>query len=145
MLTTHAALWSEQSLARRLGAPLLVGSLTLGLAACGGGFSLGINIGDDFDFSPPSISIAASPSAVRAGDSVRIVAAAADESGIEAVSFYRLDGNSAVLLGSVGSEPYQWLVVAPGDGRATLRVFATALDRAGNRADSGTVSVDIVP
>ena len=145
MLKSHAVLWSEQSLARRLGTALLVGSLTLGLAACGGGFSLGINIGDDFDFSPPSISIAASPSAVRAGDSVRIVAAAADESGIEAVSFYRLDGNSAVLLGSVGSEPYQWLVVAPGDGRATLRVFATALDRAGNRADSGTVSVDIVP
>ena len=145
MLKSHAASLYRQLLALRLGTRVLIGSLAPGLAACGGGFSLGINIGDDFDSSPPSISIAASPGAVRAGDSVRIVAAAADESGIEAVTFYRLDGNAAVLLGSVGSQPYQWLVTAPNDGRATLSVFASALDRAGNRADSAVVGVSITP
>jgi Bacterial Ig domain len=141
MLRGNSAGLAAALLARRVGALLF----TLGLAACGGGFSLGINIGSALDFSPPSISIAVSPSAVRAGDSVHIVAAAADESGIDAVSFYRFDGNTAVLLGSVGSEPFEWLVTAPGDGRATLRVFARALDRAGNRADSAVVAVGVTP
>ena len=105
---------------------------------------MGINIGNGFDLSPPSVSIAA-PSTVRAGDTVRVVAAAADESGIDAVTFYRFDGNTAVVLGSIGSEPFEWLVIAPNDGRATLSVFASATDRAGNRADSAVVSIAIVP
>ncbi len=144
MLKGHAVRPSTRPLSRRVAALVLVGGLNMGLAGCGGGFSLGINIGDDFDFSPPSVSLAA-PATGRAGDAVRVAAAAADESGIDAVSFYRLDGNTAALLGSVGNEPYEWLVTVPNDGRATLKLFATALDRAGNRADSAVVSLTVLP
>jgi len=127
--------------------PALVFGLTVAvaLAGCGGGFSLYID-GSDFDeYWPPSVSLAAAQTTVLAGDSVRLVAAASDESGIDSVAFYRLDGGTAVLLGSDGSAPYEWFAVAPTDGRTALVVFARATDNAGNRADSDTVSIAISP
>lgn len=125
--------------------PLLLFALTLAvpLAACGGGFSLYIDGG--YEYAPPSVSLAAAQTTVVAGQSVRLVAAASDESGIESVAFYRLDGGTAVLLGGDGSEPFEWSAVAPADGRNTLVVFARATDGAGNRADSDTVSIAISP
>jgi hypothetical protein len=113
------------------------------LAACGGGLSIGIGGYDDF--SPPSVSLVAEGSSVRAGQALRFSAAAADESGIDSVAFYRLDNNSWVRLGSDGVAPYEWLVLAPNDGRTTLRVFARATDNAGNQADSADVVVDVTP
>jgi Bacterial Ig domain len=116
---------------------------TLVLAACGGGFF--VEIGDGFDDGPPSVSLVAGATSVQAGQTLRLVAAAADSNGIDAVAFFRLDGNSAVLLGSDGREPYEWSVLVPGDGRATLRLFARATDGFGNRADSEVIVVDITP
>ena len=127
--------------------PALAFALTaaIALAGCGGGFSLYID-GSDFDeYWPPSVSLAAAQTTVLAGDTVRLVAAATDESGIDSVAFYRLDGGTAVLLGSDGSAPYEWFAVAPTDGRSALVVFARATDNAGNRADSDTVSIAISP
>ncbi len=127
--------------------PALVFVLThaVALAGCGGGFSLYID-GSDFDeYWPPSVSLAAAQTSVPAGQSLRLVAAASDESGIHSVAFYRLDGGSAVLLGSDGSEPFEWNAEAPTDGRTTLVVFARATDNAGNRADSANVSIAISP
>lgn len=126
--------------ARRLACALLPACL---LAGCGGGFSL--YYGGDYDGWAPSVSLAAAQDTVIVGQMVRLVAAAADENGIEYVEFYRLDGGGAVLLGSDPKPPYEWDAVAPDDGRASLRVFARATDRAGNWADSNTVSVSIVP
>ncbi len=132
-------------LSRRSPALVLALATAAALAACGGGFSLYID-GSDFDeYWPPSVSLAAAQTTVLAGDSVRLVAAASDESGIESVTFYRLDGGTAVLLGGDGSEPFEWSAVAPADGRNTLVVFARATDNAGNRADSTTVSIAISP
>jgi len=115
------------------------------LSACGGGFSLYYSDSDHFDVRPPSVSLAAAQGNVIAGRTARFVAAAADENGIEFVEFFRLDGGSAVLLGSDRTQPYEWDVLAPADGRGSLSVFARATDRAGNSADSSTVSVTIVP
>ena len=132
---------SVSRLLRRTAA-LLPGGL---LAACGGGLSIGIGIGGDFDFSAPSVSVAAAQASVQAGQSVLLVAAAADENGIESVAFYRLDGGGAVLLGTDGFAPFEWQAVAPTDGRASMFVFARATDGAGNRADSAAVKIVITP
>lgn len=126
--------------------PLLVVSLAApllaGLAACGGGLFIGI--GDD-DFGPPSVSLAAAVSTVQAGSTLRVVAAAADENGIDEVAFYRIDGNVAVRLGGDGSSPYEWQVEVPDDGRTTLRLFARATDGFGDRADSDELVLAVTP
>jgi len=109
------------------------------LGACGGGIYFG------FDNAPPAVSLTTAAGSVAAGQSVRFVAAAADESGIDSVAFYRVDGNGAVLLGSDGSEPYEWNVTAPADGRNSLSVFARATDNSGNQTDSATVTISVTP
>ena len=125
--------------------------LTLGAAvllnSCGGGVSFGFGYYDDDDFFAPAINLAASPTTVRAGESVQLIAAASDqESGVDSVAFFRIDGtDSAVRLGSDGREPFEWVVTAPNDGRTTLRVFAQARDYAGNRTDSATLTIAITP
>jgi hypothetical protein len=115
------------------------------LMGCGGGISIGFGIGGEFDVFQPSVSIAAPLSSVQAGQAFTLVAAASDQSGIDEVAFYRLDGNVQVRLGSDGSAPYEWLVVAPSDGRTTLQVFARAIDNAGNRADSQILTLSVTP
>ena len=113
----------------------------LALAGCGGGLYFGSN----FDTSPPSVTLATAATSVAAGQTLRLVAAAADESGIDHVAFYRLDTNGEVLLGSDTSSPYEWVVTAPADGRTPLQVFARAVDDPGNSADSAVVSVTVTP
>jgi hypothetical protein len=122
---------------------LLVLLAAAALSSCGGSLSFGF--GTFFDDSPPSVSVAAAQASVRAGQQVRVVAAAADENGIDSVAFYRVDGNASVLLGFDTTEPYEWQVAAPVDGRSTLDVFARATDNAGNHADSAVVSIAITP
>jgi len=114
------------------------------LTGCGGGFYVQWDNGFG-DFGPPSVELVASASSVQAGQTVRLAAAASDENGIDDVRFYRLDGGSAVLLGGDSFSPYEWAVVAPVDGRSTLRVFARATDGNGNWSDSDTLSIAITP
>jgi hypothetical protein len=122
----------------------LVAVAAVGLvSACGGGLWLGI--GSAWDGSPPSVSLAAAQASVPAGGTLRVVAAAADPSGIEDVAFYRLDGSQWVRLGSDGSEPYQWDVPVPADGRTSVSVFARATDGSGLEADSSVVTVPVAP
>lgn len=112
------------------------------LAGCGGGIYLGW--GDD-DFGPPSVSLAAAVSSVPAGGSVLVVAAAADENGIDEVALYRLDDGRAVFLGADGAAPWEWDVAVPDDGRTTLRLFARATDGWGERADSRELVLTVTP
>lgn len=115
------------------------------LSACGGGLSIGIGYDGSYDFYAPSVSLAAAQTSVPAGQSVLLVAAAADENGIDSVAFYRLDSAGAVLLGADGSEPFEWQAVAPSDGRTSMLVFARATDRAGNQSDSKSIQIGITP
>ena len=118
-------------------------ALLLSLQGCGGGFY--VRVGSGFDGSPPVVTLAATASTVAAGQPVRFVAAAADESGIANVRFYRVDPTASVLLGTDANEPYEWSAIAPTDGRTTLVVFARALDSEGNVADSAAVVVTVTP
>src|SRR5690606_5731617 len=69
----------------------------LALAGCGGGIWVGI--GDDFD-DPPAVSLTASSTQAPAGAGIRLIAAAADDDGIDVVEFYRYDGSGVRRLGS---------------------------------------------
>lgn len=113
------------------------------LAGCGGGVSIGFGLGDSIDRSPPSVSLAAAPTSVAAGQPVRLIAAAADENGIDVVAFFRLDNGQQQPLGTLGRAPYELTVNAPDDGRTVLTVFARAIDNFGNRADSALVNVAV--
>ena len=121
----------------------VAGALSLALGACGGGVFLSIGDVDGFD---PSVSLTSAADSVRAGQTVRFAAAAADESGIDHVAFYRIEPNGGtVLLGTDTREPYEWVATAPDDARAALQVFARARDGSGREADSHIVSVTLIP
>ena len=126
----------------------LVRHAALGLAvatlgACGGGLWIGID-GSWGDDRAPSVSIASAATSAVAGGTLRVVAAAADDDGIDEVSFFRRDGNRWTLLGSDGTQPYEWMVAVPVDGRSVLEVYARATDRSGWQADSEVLQVSIV-
>jgi hypothetical protein len=116
---------------------------TLALGACGGGVYW--NFGFGGDGTPPSVTLAAATDSVRAGQALRVVAAASDESGIDHVSFYRVDAGGPTLLGSVATPPYEWIVTAPADGRSSLALFARATDGVGHHADSALLTVAVTP
>lgn len=127
------------------------------LAGCGGGVSIGFGtaggvsvgvggtFGDALDRTAPSVSLTTAAASVQAGRSIRLAAAAADESGIESVSFARLDGDTPVVLATLGAGPYEIETTAPTDGRSTVAYFARATDNEGNRADSARVLVTVTP
>ena len=118
-------------------------ALSAALAACGGGLFIGIDGG--FDDSPPSVSLVAGAATVAAGQPLRLVAAAADESGIDRVEFFRFDGPDAVRLATLGGPPWEITTIVPADGRTQLQLFARATDGEGNRADSAVVTVTVTP
>ena len=119
-------------------------AVTAVLTGCGGG--LWIGFGDsDWDDSPPSVSLVATSPTVTAGGTLRVVAAAADDSGIDRVAFYRRDAIGWTFLGSDPAAPYEWFVPVPADGRSVLEVFARATDRAGLEADSDVLQVPVGP
>jgi hypothetical protein len=126
----------------RLTRRTLAFSASVLVAGCGGGVYLEFGGDDDL---PPVIDLSASASSARAGDSVRLAAAAADENGIDHVSFYRFDGNTAVRIGSDGSPPYEWQLLVPADGRSAVTVFARAVDYADNVAESDQLTISITP
>jgi len=132
----------RMSLLQRCRHPLLAVMASMLLGACGGGIYL--EFGDD-DYLAPVVDLAAASLSAQAGQSVRLVAAAADENGIDHVSFYRYDGNTAVRLGSDNAPPYDWQLLLPSDGRTSVIVFARAVDEAGNVADSNLVTISITP
>lgn len=115
------------------------------LAGCGGGFYVAIGDDDFDDDTPPSVSLAAAAASVPAGQVVRLVAAAADDRGIDRVVFYRVDTGGSTLLGSDGAAPYEWNATAPSDGRTSVSFFAHAEDLSGNAADSTTITVTVTP
>ncbi len=112
-------------------------------AACGGGLYLGVELGgsDDDD---PSVALTASVDAAPAGASVRFVAAASDDFGVDAVSLYREDAQGALLLATDGREPYEFDVVIPASSPGTVwRYFARAIDGAGQISDSAPVDITV--
>lgn len=126
----------------------------LGLTACGGGVSVG---GDGFsvsgsyydyydtDYTKPVVSIAVAEGFTRPGQVLRVAVAASDESGIESVTLFRRDFGGDVVVSTLGWRPYEWSVQTPFDGRSSVTYYAQARDNAGNRANSNTVTISVLP
>jgi Bacterial Ig domain len=113
------------------------------LTSCGGGVYLGIELGDPGD-RDPSVALTAAVSEAPAGATVRLVAAASDDFGVDAVSFYREDAGGSVLLGTDGRTPYEVDTVIPVSGVGTVwRYFARAVDGAGQSADSAPIDITV--
>jgi hypothetical protein len=113
------------------------------LAACGGGIFIGIELGDPGD-EDPSVGLTAAVSEAPAGATVRLAAAASDDFGVDAVSFYREDAQGAVLLGTDGLAPYEIDTVIPASAPGTVwRYFARAFDGAGQSSDSAPVDITV--
>ena len=136
-------LGNRAAAAARAAALAAVLATALAVTGCGGGIWVGI--GDDFD-DPPAVSLTASSTQAPAGASITLLAAAADDGGVDGVEFYRLEaGGGAQRLGSDLQAPYELTVTVPTDGRAVLHVFARAYDFDGNAADSEMLAITITP
>jgi len=131
------------TLPARLRRRLVPGLAAALLAGCGGG--LWIELGDDDWYDgDPSVSIAAASATAVAGGTLHVIAAAADDDGIDEVAFYRRDGSRWTYLGADTRAPYEWWVPVPADGRVLLKVAARATDRGGREADSEVLQVPVV-
>lgn len=115
------------------------------LAACGGGLSVGYGWYDQYpnDLYPPQVTIDTSAAYAPAGGYVDFIAAAADESGIYDLIFYRLDGGAAVALGRTYAASARITVAVPADGRTSLSVFAEAADNAGRVGQSRVLTLAV--
>src|SRR5690606_31373211 len=127
-------------LPRRLG-PWVAAAL---LAGCGGGIYLELG-DDDWNDGAPSVSIATAASSVVAGGTLHVIAAAADDDGIDGVDFYRRDGSRWTFVGSDGHAPYEAWVAVPSDGRSRIEVYARATDRDGWEGLSEVLQVPVQP
>jgi hypothetical protein len=136
-------IFAMAALIRLVGLPPVFVAVAVLLVGCGGGITFGFGSGT-FDDGPPSVSLVASSSSAAPGQSVLLSAAAADASGIDIVSFFRLDPGVQVPLGTLSRPPYQLSVTVPDDGRNMMRVFARAVDNVGERADSAVIEIAIL-
>ena len=122
---------------------LLAALIVCALAGCGGG--LFVSFGDlGFDSTPPTVSLGTTSSATR-GQTIRLVASAADDFGIDQVAFFRDEGVDSVLLGSDGSAPYELETQIPANAFGTVSYFARARDLDGNVTQSAPFTVTISP
>jgi hypothetical protein len=114
------------------------------LAGCGGGVFLGVQLGDSGD-QPPDVALSSAVTEAPAGASVRLVAAASDDFGVDAVAFYRQEGSGpSTLLANDPLSPYQTDTVIPASPAGTVwRYFARAFDGAGQHSDSAVVEITV--
>jgi hypothetical protein len=127
----------------RLGRRLVAAGLLL-VAGCGGGVFLGVQLGDSGD-QPPNVALSSAVTEAPAGASVRLVAAASDDFGVDAVAFYRQEAaGPSTLLANDPLSPYQTDTVIPASPVGTVwRYFARAFDGAGQHSDSAVVEITV--
>ncbi|MCU0919052.1 MAG: Ig-like domain-containing protein [Burkholderiaceae bacterium] len=92
--------------------------------------------------SAPSATLTANRSSVTS-TSQTLVLQAQGNALVRKVEFFRVDGAGSVRLGEDTSAPYLFPINYTAGTRGTLRYFAVGVDSAGNRANSGVVSVAV--
>lgn len=94
----------------------------------------------------PAITLTTTEASVRAGDLVRLVAAASDDYGVESVSFYDIAPNGqGHLLRTLYGPPWVLDVQTLASPNGEARFMARATDGQGQFADSRVVSVTVLP
>ena len=119
-------------------AAIAIAAATL-VAGCNAGLYLDIGPRDE----PPSVSLAASPAEASRGDTIGLVAAAADDYRVVEVAFYRVDSSGNTLLGRDSSAPFAIDTVLPAGASGEVRYLARATDDAGQLGDSAVVAVAV--
>lgn len=130
-------------LARALGALVLTASL----AGCGG-FYVGYEYtdGDYYGDAPPAVSLATSSTVARAGDVIRLVAAASDDFRVDHVDFYSVDAQGfGSLITTLRQPPYTVDVIVPPSSGGVIYFSAQAVDDVGQVSNSSLVAVNVVP
>jgi hypothetical protein len=117
--------------------------LALAAAALLGGCRVDTFIGIGPDDDPPSVSLAVSPSVASRGETIGLVAAAADDFRVIEVEFYRLEVGGQTFLGRDGSAPYALDTVVPTGASGEVRYLARAIDDARQVGESQPVSVTV--
>jgi hypothetical protein len=129
--------------------------IALAAAALLGGCRVDTFIGIGPDDDPPSVSLAASPSVASRGETIGLVAAAADDFRVIEVEFYRLDVGGRTFLGEAveldfdhpevvgrdGDAPYALDTVVPTGASGEVRYLGRAIDDARQIGESLPVSV----
>jgi hypothetical protein len=114
---------------------------TLTITACGGGVYIGWGPDDD---RPPSVSLTAAVTSAAPGQSIRFVAAATDDFGVDSVALWRIERDgSAGEVSSDSTWPWEFTTTLPADAIGSVRYFARATDDVGQQSDSETVTVAV--
>ena len=123
-------------------------AMTMG---CGGGLAIGLDLGyaglyyQDTD-SRPSVSLASSADVARAGDVVRLVAAATDDYSVDNVTFFRVNAQGVAFpLATLRAPPYAIDVVITANADGVVYFMARATDDHGQFDDSALVAVRVLP
>jgi hypothetical protein len=134
------------SRALRLRFAILACATALLDSACGGGVAfVSFKSGGGGD-EPPHVSLTSSTSVGRAGDPVRLTAAASDDFGVDRVELFHAEsGGSATRLATDRSAPYAFDVVLADSGAGQARYFARAVDDVGQSTDSETLAITLRP
>lgn len=122
---------------------LAVPLATLLLTACGGGLYL--EVGDDYDGPPPTISVTASSGTARRGDIIRLSAAISAPNGIDRITFYRVDPGVSTLLATLYGPPAQVDTPIPVNAGGSVTYWARICDNAGYCSESSNVTVTVTP
>ena len=118
---------------RRLVGTLLAAA-TLALAGCGGGVYVGVDGTGD---SPPTVSLAVSPTTAFANQTVNLAAAATDDYRIDRVEFWYSDGNGGLLrLATDYAAPYTASDAMQVTRSGSTFYMARAYDDAGQVTDT---------
>lgn len=112
------------------------------IAGCGG--SLYVGIGEDGYDDPPQVSLVASSTVARPGQTLRLAAAASDDYGVQRVQFFRVEADgSANSLGNDSVPPFELDTTLPATSALEVRYFARAIDNSGQSTDSTTIAVTV--
>jgi hypothetical protein len=107
--------------------------------ACGGGVYFGWGPDDD---RPPSVSLSTAVTSAAPGQSIRFVAAATDDFGVDSVALWRIERDgSAGEVSSDSAWPWEFTTTVPADASGSVRYFARATDDVGQQSDTATVTV----
>jgi hypothetical protein len=111
------------------------------ITACGGGVYFGW--GPDGD-RPPTVSLTAAVTSAAPGESIRFVAAATDDFGVDSVALWRIERDgSASEVSSDSAWPWEFTTTVAADASGSVRYFARATDDVGQQSDSATVTVAV--
>jgi hypothetical protein len=129
----------------RMAARLAASALLIALTGCGGGVYLSFSDDGDGD-RPPDVSLTTAVTQARAGDVVRLAAAASDDFGVTSVRLYQLldDGHLRLPVADT-ARPLQWDVTLPESASGQLRYLARATDDIGQQSDSNVVAITLLP